>query len=390
MDKFVSPAFWKGKRVFLTGHTGFKGGWLALWLQQLGADVTGYSLPPTTRNSLFAIADVARGMRSIEGDIRDLTRLTEALREADADIVLHLAAQAIVAEGYRDPIGTYLTNVVGTVNLLEAVRRLGNIRSVLVITSDKCYLNREWPWPYREGEPLGGRDPYSSSKACAEIAAASFRQSFLAPAGISVATARAGNVFGGGDRGVNRLVPDLLAAYSAGQTALIRNPSSVRPWQHVLDAIAGYLMLVERVEDGPEWATAWNFGPDDSGSVAVAQLATLLAASWGPSARWQAVANDGPHEASQLRLDASLARQRLGWRSRYSVERALARTVAWEKARLSGADMRAFSLQEIDEYTSCCGLTSLHVDGSSRATDPGQTFAANLPGMNSRVLALRR
>ena len=351
MENVVKAAFWKGKRVFLTGHTGFKGGWLALWLQLLGAEVTGYSLVPATTNNLFTIAEVGRRMRSIIGDVRDLPSLKAAMQESQPEIVLHLAAQAIVSEGYRDPIGTFQTNVLGTTNLLEAARSTSSIKTVLVITSDKCYENREWPWPYRENEPLGGHDPYSSSKACAELIVSSYRKSFLAEAGIAVATARAGNVLGGGDWSPNRLVPDLLAAFSAGNAATLRNPQSVRPWQHVLEPLAGYLLLAERIHEAPDYAAPWNFGPDDNGCVPVEQLTHQIASHWGSGACWKVVETRLPHEASILRLDSSLARQRLGWSPRFTLDAALAQTVAWHKAWLSGGSMRDYSLRQIDEYT---------------------------------------
>ena len=235
----VSPNFWQGKRVFITGHTGFKGSWLSLWLQHMGATLTGYALTPNTNPNLFEVADVAHGMNSIIGDIRDLDSLQKAITASRPQIVFHLAAQALVGEGYRDPLGTFSTNVQGTANLLEAVRNTAGIQAVVVITSDKCYENKEWPWPYRENEALGGHDPYSSSKACAELVTAAYRLSFLTQAGIAIATARAGNVFGGGDWSANRLIPDLLAAFSQHQTARLRRPHSVRPWQHVLEPLAG-------------------------------------------------------------------------------------------------------------------------------------------------------
>ncbi|MFZ2267955.1 MAG: CDP-glucose 4,6-dehydratase [Azonexus sp.] len=352
MENLVNPAFWHGKRVFLTGHTGFKGSWLALWLQQLGATVTGYALPPSTTPSLFEIADVARGMNSIIGDIRDASALQSALAASQPQIVLHLAAQALVGEGYRDPLGTYSTNVQGTANLLEAVRHTPGIDAVVVVTSDKCYDNKEWPWPYRENEALGGHDPYSSSKACAELVTASYRKSFLGEAGVAVASARAGNVFGGGDWSAHRLIPDLLAAFAAERPARLRNPHAVRPWQHVLEPLAGYLILAERISATPHLADAWNFGPSDSDCQTTGEIADRLARTWGEPAAWQAEKSDFPHEAGLLRLDSSRARQQLGWQPSWALDTGLAATVAWHKAWLAAADMRAITLQQIENYNS--------------------------------------
>lgn len=263
MENMVNPSFWQDKRVFITGHTGFKGGWLALWLQQLGATITGYALKPSTAPNFFEVAHVAKGMNSIIGDIRDLDALQKTITASQPQIVLHLAAQALVGEGYRDPLGTFSTNVQGTANLLETIRNLPSVQSVVVVTSDKCYENKEWPWPYRENEALGGRDPYSSSKACTELVTTAYRHSFLTQAGISIATARAGNVFGGGDWSDNRLIPDLLAAFSQNQTAQLRRPNSVRPWQHVLEPLAGYLMLAEHLCSKSATNWSWNFGPGE-------------------------------------------------------------------------------------------------------------------------------
>lgn len=350
MENLVSPAFWRGRRVFLTGHTGFKGGWLALWLRSLGAEVHGYALPPATTPNLFEAAEVGQGMASTFGDIRDPAALARAMQQARPEMVLHLAAQPLVAEGYRSPVETYATNVMGTANVLEACRDLPDLRAVVVVTTDKCYENREWPWAYRENEPLGGRDPYSSSKACAELVTAAYRQSFLAAAGIRVATARAGNVFGGGDWAPHRLVPDLLAAFASGQPARLRNPNAVRPWQHVLEPLAGYLQLAQALWQDADAAKAWNFGPADEDCRPVGQVATRLAEYWGDGARWQATATDFPHEAGLLRLDASLARQQLGWQPRWSLATGLARTVDWHKAWLAGQGMGQYCLEQIEDY----------------------------------------
>lgn len=351
MENMVNPAFWKGKRVFVTGHTGFKGSWLSLWLQQLGASVTGYALEPATHPNLFEVANVADGMTSIIGDIRDLQHLHQALSAGQPQIVLHLAAQALVGEGYRDPIGTYTTNILGTANVLETIRTTPGVQAVVIVTSDKCYENKEWPWPYREGEALGGHDPYSSSKACAELVTASYRDAYLAGSGISVASARAGNVFGGGDWSPSRLVPNLLAAFSAGHPARLRRPLSVRPWQHVLEPLAAYLILAEKIIADASLARAWNFGPDENDCLTAGEVANMLARYWGHDASWTTEAGKFPHEASMLRLDSSLAHTRLSWHPRWTVDSALSATVSWHKAWFNAANMRDVTLNQIKKFT---------------------------------------
>jgi CDP-glucose 4,6-dehydratase len=347
----VTPSFWQDKRVFITGHTGFKGSWLSLWLQQMGAKLTGYSLVPSTNPNLFEVANVTNGMTSVIGDIRDLESLQKAITISQPDIVLHLAAQALVGEGYRDPLGTFSTNVQGTANLLDAARNTPSVKAVVVVTSDKCYENREWPWPYRENEALGGHDPYSSSKACAELVTAAYRQSFLAQAGIAIATARAGNVFGGGDWSANRLIPDLLAAFSENKSALLRRPNSVRPWQHVLEPLAGYLLLAEHLCSNSAPNSAWNFGPGELDCLPAGIIADQLAKHWGTNASWQTNEQSFPHEAGLLRLDSSLARQQLGWQQRWSLNTALANTVIWHKNWLDKTNMREYTLGQIEKYT---------------------------------------
>ena len=351
MEKLVDDSFWRGRRVFLTGHTGFKGGWLALWLQERGARVTGFALPPSTKDNLFTVAGVAEQMTSQVGDVRDFKTVAAAVQIADPEIVFHLAAQPLVAEGYRDPLTTFSTNILGTANVLESLRLVSAVKAVVVITSDKCYENKEWAWPYRENEPLGGHDPYSASKACAELISASYRSSYFGDLGVAIGTARAGNVFGGGDWSENRLIPDLLAAFASGRSAEIRNPSAIRPWQHVLDPIAGYLKLAEHLVNDKSLARAWNFGPDDTGCMTVGELATHLALSWGGNAAWRTGENCIPHEAHQLRLDASLARQRLGWKPRLSMDTAIEQTISWHKAWIAkDIDMRDYSLRQIAAY----------------------------------------
>jgi CDP-glucose 4,6-dehydratase len=344
----LEAEFWRGRRVLVTGHTGFKGGWLSLWLQTLGADVSGYALPPPTTPSLFEAARVADGMRHAVGDLRNPSDLERAMGLAAPAVVFHLAAQPLVREGYRDPAGTVTSNVVGTMNVLEAVRRQPSVKAVVVVTSDKCYANREWPWPYRENDALGGKDPYSASKACTELLAAAWRDSFLDDR-VALATARAGNVVGGGDWAPDRLVPDALRAWQAGEPVAIRYPQAVRPWQHVLEPLAGYLLLARRLLEGGG-GEAWNFGPPDGDAMSVGELVDTLAALWGPQAHRRADPAPQPPEAGQLRLDSSKARSKLGWRSRYGTREALALVVAWQRAWLDGEDMRAFSLRQIDDY----------------------------------------
>ncbi|TBU99973.1 CDP-glucose 4,6-dehydratase [Stutzerimonas kirkiae] len=347
----VSPGFWDGRRVFLTGHTGFKGGWLALWLRELGAEVHGYALPANTSPALWQVAHLQGRLSSTLGDIRDAHALAATLAAFRPELVLHLAAQPLVRESYRTPADTYATNVMGTLNLLEAVRRCESVRAVVVVTSDKCYDNREWQWPYREQDALGGHDPYSSSKACTELLCASWRESFLREAGVALATARAGNVLGGGDWSADRLVPDVLRAWQRGETLTLRYPHAVRPWQHVLEPLHGYLCLARALlEQGDAMAAAWNFGPDAEGVVTVAELVAQMARLWPGESRWLADNTEQPHEAGLLSLDSSLARRRLGWRPRWALGQALERTLDWHRAWIDGNDMQAFSRAQIAAY----------------------------------------
>jgi CDP-glucose 4,6-dehydratase len=357
MEALVADAdFWRGKRVFLTGHTGFKGSWLSLWLGELGAELTGYALPPPTKPGLFDVAKVDAGMRSIIADIRDPDQLATALREARPDIVIHLAAQALVRQSYLAPVETYASNVMGTVHLLEAVRHCDSVRAVVLVTSDKCYKNREWPWGYRENEAMGGYDPYSSSKGCAELVAAAYRSSYFNPERyaehrVAVATARAGNVIGGGDWAADRLIPDVLRAFAAGTAVTIRSPEAIRPWQHVLEPLAGYLALAERLHGAsPAFAEAWNFGPADADARPVQWIVERLAALWGDGAAWQADPQAHPHEAHYLKLDCSKTSSRLGWHPRWSLGTALEKIVSWHKDWQRGGDMRYACLQQIAEY----------------------------------------
>ena len=349
----MSSGFWVGKRVFLTGHTGFKGSWLALWLQQLGAHLTGYALAPSTQPNLFGLAEVAVGMDSYMGDVRDEAALNRAMQSAQPEIVIHMAAQALVRYGYQNPVETYATNVMGTVNLMEAVRACSSVRVVLSVTSDKCYDNKEWVWGYREHEALGGYDPYSSSKAAAELVTGAYRTSYLEARGVAVASARAGNVIGGGDWAADRLVPDVLSAFAQGRTAHIRNPNAVRPWQHVLEPLSGYLSLCEHLYRKPlDFAGAWNFGPREEDAQPVRWVVEQLAATWGAGAAWDLDAREQPHEAHYLKLDVSKARSQLSWSPRWGLERALECTAHWHRYHLGGGDVRGFTLRQIQDYQS--------------------------------------
>jgi CDP-glucose 4,6-dehydratase len=343
--------FWRGRRVLLTGHSGFKGGWLALWLHSLGARVTGLSLAPQTRPALFDVARIAEGIDSRIGDVRDASAVNQALRSASPEIVFHLAAQALVAEGYAAPVDTYATNVLGTVQILEAVRAAPSVKALLAVTSDKCYDNREIQRGYREDEPLGGRDPYSSSKACAELVTSAYRESFLRQKGVAVASARAGNTVGGGDWSPHRLVPDLVSAFVGGETAGLRRPGAVRPWQHVLDPLAGYLILGQKLlTDGQRFAQAWNFGPLEEDATTVGDFAGRFAKAWGGGARAVSEPAQFPHEAATLRLDATKARSALGWQPRWRLDAAIEATVEWYCAWHAKKDMRSFSLAQIERY----------------------------------------
>ncbi len=349
----MNTAFWKGKKVFMTGHTGFKGSWLSLWLQSMGADLVGYSLAPPRRPNLFEVADVAEDMISLEGDIRDLTHLRLAIEEHQPEIVIHMAAQALVRYSYSNPVETYATNVMGTINVLEVVRLAASVKSVVVITSDKCYENREWAWSYRENEAMGGYDPYSSSKGCSELVTSAYRQSFFNKDGTtaSLATARAGNVIGGGDWSEDRLLPDMLRAIAESRPVLIRSPHAIRPWQHVLEPLSGYLLLAEKLyEGGSDWGEGWNFGPNDSDAKPVQWIVAQFTQLWGEGASWVLDEATHPHEAHYLKLDCSKAKMRLEWEPQWSLGYALENIIAWYKAYEKGKDMRDFSLNQITKF----------------------------------------
>ena len=352
----MNPAFWEGKRVLLTGHTGFKGSWLSLLLQSMGAKVTGYALAPPTKPSMFEIADVAQGMISIIGDIRDLTKLQAVFKEHQPEIVIHMAAQPLVRYSYQNPVETYSTNVMGTVHLLEAVRNTPSVKAVVNITTDKCYENREWVWGYRENEPMGGFDPYSNSKGCAELVSAAYRSSFFnannyAQHGVATATVRAGNVIGGGDWAQDRLIPDILAGFEQGRKVDIRNPHAIRPWQHVMEPLRGYLTLAEKLfEHGPSFGEGWNFGPSDEDAKPVGWIVEQMAALWGNDAQWQVDTGEHPHEAHYLKLDISKARSRLDWHPALRLKDALALIIDWSKQRAAGANMRQLTLDQLQAY----------------------------------------
>jgi len=351
----MNPSFWRDKRVLVTGHTGFKGSWLCLWLQLAGARVYGYSLPPPTRNNLFEAARVGAGMDDRQGDVRDVAALVAACEAAAPEIVFHLAAQALVRRSYEDPLETLSTNVLGTANVLEAVRRTGHARAVVVVTSDKCYENREWHWSYREKSALGGRDPYSTSKACAELVAKTFRESFFSGMTdgqrVLVATARAGNVIGGGDWAHDRIVPDAIRALTSGGQLALRFPGSTRPWQHVLEPLSGYVELAERLASGDaSCAEAWNFAPSDDEARPVGWLVERLYAEWGSALDWVPQEGQQPHESTYLKLDASKARARLGWRPRLGIDETVQWVVDWYRRDAAGEDPRALTEQQIRRY----------------------------------------
>lgn len=346
----VNPSFWQGKRVFVTGHTGFKGSWLALWLQQMGAVVKGYALTPPTQPSLFEVANVSNGMDSEIGDIRNLDQLKASMLAFNPDILIHMAAQPLVRLSYREPLETYDINVMGTAKVLEAARSCPNVKAIVSVTTDKCYENKEWVWGYREDEPMGGYDPYSSSKGCAELVTSAYRRSFLAEAGVGLASARAGNVIGGGDWAEDRLIPDILRAFEKGQPVIIRNPASTRPWQHVLEPLSGYLVLAQALYEQPTaYAEGWNFGPFDEDAKPVSWILDQMVSKW-QGARWQLDAAAHPHEAGYLKLDISKAKARLHWQPTWRLGHTLDLIVDWHQAWLVGADMQQRCLAEITEY----------------------------------------
>jgi len=352
----LNRLFWKDRRVLLTGHTGFKGSWLSVWLHGLGAEVTGYALEPPTEPNLFQQAAVAGTLRSVYGDIRDFSNLKDVLAATRPQVIIHMAAQSVVRRGYHDPIQTYSSNVMGTVNLFEAVRQLKHRCVIVNVTSDKCYANHEWVWGYRENEPMGGRDPYSNSKSCAELVTLAYRESFFPPTsvelhGVALASARAGNAIGGGDWTKDQLIPELMRAFLAGQPCLIRNPNAFRPWQFVLEPLRGYLVLAERLAEQPSgFASGWNFGPVDADAMAVSWIADQLARSWGGDAAWKLDSAAHPQEAQALKLDASKAKACLGWSPVLPLKHALEWIVEWYRAYQKGEDLQNLTRKQIERY----------------------------------------
>lgn len=349
----ASTAFWKEKRVFLTGHTGFKGSWLSLWLTRMGAEVMGYALAPPSDPNLFKLADLSSRMSSVTGDVRDLPLLSRRMAEFKPDIVIHMAAQALVRLSYREPVETYATNVMGTVHVLEAARKTSSVRTVVNVTSDKCYENREWAWGYRENEPMGGHDPYSNSKGCSELVTSAYRRSFFANAGIGLASGRAGNVIGGGDWAEDRLIPDCMRALAAGKPIVIRNPRSIRPWQHVLEPLSGYLRLAEKLWHEPnQFADGWNFGPESSDARQVDWIADRIVGLWGDGARWELVplSEPQPHEAHYLKLDCSMAHAHLDWQPSLRLDQTLQWVVDWYKRVNQGESALGVTLEQIARY----------------------------------------
>jgi CDP-glucose 4,6-dehydratase len=352
----VDPVFWKGKKVFLTGHTGFKGSWLSFWLASMGAKVTGYALAPNTSPNLFGVLSIDSLIeKSHIADIRDLTNLQNAMSHTNPDVVIHMAAQPLVRYSYVNPVETYATNVMGTVHVLESTRSIDSINATIVVTTDKCYENKEWVWGYRENESMGGYDPYSNSKGCAELVTSAYRQSYFSKSKLAnhVASARAGNVIGGGDWSEDRLIPDAIKAFETNKPLMIRSPLATRPWQHVLEPLSGYLILAQKLyERGSDFASGWNFGPGDEDNRSVQEVIDLLIAAWGESARWEKEGAEQPHEANLLKLDCSKARSQLGWVPKWSLETATQKIVEWQKAYQTRENMQPVSLAQINQYMS--------------------------------------
>jgi CDP-glucose 4,6-dehydratase len=349
----VDASFWKGKKVYLTGHTGFKGSWLSLWLQNMGAIIKGYSLDVNTKPALFTKANVAEEMESEIGDIRDLEQLTESMVSFSPDILIHMAAQPLVRLSYLEPVETFTTNVIGTVNVLEAARKCSGLKAIVSVTTDKCYENKEWDWGYRESEPMGGHDPYSSSKGCAELVTSAYRRSFFSSEGTaSLASARAGNVIGGGDWAEDRLIPDILRAFEKSEPVVIRNPLSTRPWQHVLEPLSGYLVLAQELYlNGDDFAEGWNFGPKDEECKPVSWILDKMVESWGVNASWSLDKENNPHEAGFLKLDCSKAASRLKWKPKWNLQLTLKSIVDWHQLYTNGGDIKKQCLKEINTYS---------------------------------------
>jgi CDP-glucose 4,6-dehydratase len=348
----VNPTFWKGKRVFITGHTGFKGSWLSLWLQDMGAIVKGYALEPNTNPNLFTQANVAQNMKSEIGDITNLKDISDSMSAFNPEVLIHMAAQPLVRLSYQEPVLTYATNVMGTVNVLEAARKCSNLKAIVSVTTDKCYENKEWTWGYRENEPMGGHDPYSSSKGCAELVTAAYRKSFFNDtSSVFLASARAGNVIGGGDWAEDRLIPDILRAFEKNESVIVRNPLATRPWQHVLEPLSGYLVLAQHLyEDGSTYAEGWNFGPKDEDCKPVSWILDKMVTKWGNGASWELDKNNNPHEAGYLKLDCSKAAMQLNWQPKWNLEVTLESIITWHLHYISGKNIQEQCLLEIAKY----------------------------------------
>lgn len=347
----VDTGFWKDKKVFVTGHTGFKGSWLSLWLQSMGSSVKGFSLEPPTTPALFNVANIQSGMESEIGDIRNLDAIKKSMTTFNPDILIHMAAQPLVRLSYSNPVETYATNVMGTVNVLEAARTCTNLKAIVSVTTDKCYENKEWLWGYRENEPMGGHDPYSNSKGCAELVSSAYRSSFFKEEGTAnLATARAGNVIGGGDWAQDRLIPDILKAFQHNQPVVIRNPLAIRPWQHVLEPLAGYLMLAESLYSENGYDQAWNLGPNDYDCKPVGYIINQMVHLWGNGASWKKDNKENPHEARLLKLDCSKAKAILRWEPQWTVDHTLEKIIEWHKNWVQDNNMNTVCLKEIDEY----------------------------------------
>ena len=348
----VNPEFWCGKKVFITGHTGFKGSWLSLWLQDMGAIVKGYALEPNTTPNLFTEAKVGQNMDSEIGDITDLTRITDSLIAFNPEVLIHMAAQPLVRLSYKEPVLTYATNVMGTVNVLEAARKCSKLKAIVSVTTDKCYENKEWAWGYRENEPMGGHDPYSSSKGCAELVTSAYRKSFFNENNSAfLASARAGNVIGGGDWSDDRLIPDILRAFEKNEPVVVRNPMATRPWQHVLEPISGYLVLAQHLyEEGNAYAEGWNFGPKDEDCQPVSWILDKMVSKWGKGVSWELDKNNNPHEAGYLKLDCSKAATHLNWQSKWNLQYTLESIINWHQHYLSGKNIKEQCLLEIAKY----------------------------------------
>ena len=348
----VNREFWNGKRVFLTGHTGFKGSWLSLWLQQMGAIVKGYALEPNTSPNLFELAEVSNNMESEIGDITNLFQIKDSMHTFNPDILIHMAAQPLVRLSYEEPVLTYATNVMGTVNVLEAARTCKNLKAIVSVTTDKCYENKEWAWGYRENEPMGGHDPYSSSKGCAELVTSAYRNSFFnSENSAAIASARAGNVIGGGDWADDRLIPDILKSFEKKSPVIVRNPMATRPWQHVLEPLSGYLVLAEHLcTEGKSYAEAWNFGPKDEDCKPVSWILDRMVANWNDQATWELDKNNNPHEAGYLKLDCSKAASKLNWQPKWNLDYTLDKIINWHQKYLNGSNVQDECLNEIAEY----------------------------------------